>query len=591
MNGVEGGYHERPLENAVSVMPKLAAIREKAKRLHQQGKLAEALQIHGEALRLVPSAIGIWLSAARLAHTMGLQEVSLPYFEQAARLDPYCYPAIDAARRICIAVGLYDRALHYSQKAYELNPAAEILVGLKLIVPAIARSIEGIHETRLRYEQNVDAVLRSNFRLDQPDGVLGASAFFLAYQGEMDKELQIKTARMFLHAIPNLAMTAPHCIAAVRRPGKIRIGFISRFFCSHSIFATSRGLIEKLSRKNFEVYALRITPSRDDDSTRKIREAADFAIDLDADIYKARDQVAALELDILFYQDIGKEPTSYFLAFSRLAPVQCVSFGHPNTTGISTIDYFISNDLYETENSHSHYSETLYILQDLPTLAYYYRPTGALHDLNREDFGLPVGKTLYVCPQTLYKVHPDFDRLVRGILERDPNGIVIFINGQFAEFTDHLRERLVRGLGPCAQRVIFLQRMGFQRFLRLLAVTDVVLDTIHFNGMNSSLEAFSVGTPIVTLPTELQRGRHTQAMYKRMQIFDCIAKDDSDYVEIAVRLGTDKIYAGELRERIRFRSHVLFEDYRVIEEFERFFFEAFRAKIGEIENIDSMSLG
>ncbi len=105
---------------------------------------------------------------------------------------------------------------------------------------------------------------------------------------------------------------------------------------------------------------MRIAPLRNDAVSERIRNAADRMIDLDPDYRQARRQIAALELDILFYQDIGMEPTSYLLACSRLAPVQCLSFGHPNTTGIPNMDYFISNDLFEPEDAASHYSETLF---------------------------------------------------------------------------------------------------------------------------------------------------------------------------------------------------------------------------------------
>jgi predicted O-linked N-acetylglucosamine transferase (SPINDLY family) len=110
--------------------------------------------------------------------------------------------------------------------------------------------------------------------------------------------------------------------------------------------------------------------------------------------------------------------------------------------------------------------------------------------------------------------------------------------------------------------------------MQLLALADVVLDTLHFNGMNSSLQAFATGVPVVTLPGRLQRGRHTQAMYRKMAIFDCIARDAQDYIGIAVRIGTDREYARTLRQRILARKHVLFEDARVLREFERFFQEA-----------------
>jgi predicted O-linked N-acetylglucosamine transferase (SPINDLY family) len=82
----------------------------------------------------------------------------------------------------------------------------------------------------------------------------------------------------------------------------------------------------------------------------------------------------------------------------------------------------------------------------------------------------------------------------------------------------------------------------------------------------------------VTLPTGLQRGRHTQAMYRKMQITDCIAHSAAEYVDIAVRLGTDPTRARALRARILSSNGVLYEDPRVIAEFERFFTTALRER-------------
>jgi predicted O-linked N-acetylglucosamine transferase (SPINDLY family) len=557
-----------------TVESKLAALRDRAKSLHQQRRFAESLAVHEEALRLAPDAMVIRLSAARLAHSLELQEVSLRHYEEAVRVDPRCYEAVEAARRICVGAGFAERALKYASMAHELHPSPAAHLSMKLLVPSIMPSRDAIREARERYEHGLDAMLAEPPRLESPDGVLGVCAFFLAYHGLNDRELQVKTARLFLEAIPGLAYTAPHCVGARRSGAKIRIGFISRFFASHSIFSTSVGLIEKLSRERFEVLALRLTPSRDDEATARIRAVADRTVDLDPDVYRARSQIAALELDILFYQDIGMEPMSYFLAFARLAPVQCVSFGHPNTTGIPTIDYFISNDLFEPPQPQAHYSERLVLLRSLPTLAYYYKPKLPPIPPARAAFRLPEEASLYVCPQTLFKLHPDFDAILAGILDRDPKGLVILIAGQFQEFTDRLRARFARTLPAHAHRIVFLPLMGFERFMQLLCVADVILDTLHFNGMNSSLQAFAAGTPVVTLPGEFQRGRHTQAMYRKMGILDCIAGDPRQYVDIAVQIATDRAQAQRLRQRILAQNHVLFEDPRVVEEFERFFLRA-----------------
>jgi protein O-GlcNAc transferase len=151
---------------------------------------------------------------------------------------------------------------------------------------------------------------------------------------------------------------------------------------------------------------------------------------------------------------------------------------------------------------------------------------------------------------------------------------VVLIEYLFRENGDELRARFARTLPAVAHRIRFVPQMPYHEFLELLAVADVILDTPHFNGMNTSLEAFAVGTPVVTLPGDMQRGRHTQAMYRKMGIADGIAADAANYVDIAVRIGTDRALANALRDRILAGNGVLFEDRRVVQEFERFFLDA-----------------
>ncbi|HTV51553.1 MAG TPA: hypothetical protein VME21_10205, partial [Steroidobacteraceae bacterium] len=117
----------------------------------------------------------------------------------------------------------------------------------------------------------------------------------------------------------------------------------------------------------------------------------------------------------------------------------------------------------------------------------------------------------------------------------------------------------------------FVPPMNLDGFLQLLSVADVVLDTMHFNGMNTSLEAFSVGAAVVTLPGSLQRSRHTQAMYRAMGIEGCVATSEDSYIDIAVGLAADPDRRRDLRALITQRNDVLFEDTRVVAQFERFF--------------------
>jgi protein O-GlcNAc transferase len=545
-----------------------------------QGKLRAALGLLQEILLTAPNPLTL-LWAAGLASDCGEVQLGLEIVERLLRIEPANAAALRLACLLAIGAGLPEELPRYSEALVRLAPDDEVGLLSRLGLPAIQESRETIAATRAAYEAALDELLERGLTIRDPGGLVGVQSFYLAYHGECDRDLQVKAARLYARALPSLSFVAPHCERAMRRPGKIRIGFISRYLYVHSIGKTSRGLIEKTDRERFEVFVLRVVPGTSDDTTAAIRARADHYHEVSGDLCELEAtcrQLAALELDVLFYQDIGMDPLTYFLAFARLAPVQCVSYGHPNTTGVPNVDYFVSNDLYETADSPGHYSERLALLHDLPTLAYYYRPRAPAEPVRRADLGLPEEAHLYVCPQTLFKIHPDFDALLEGILERDPRGRVVFIRAAIPRWTEALRARFRRTIPEADERILFLPSLPGERFMQLLAASDVMLDPLYFNGMNSSLEALAVGLPVVTLPTALQRGRHTRAMYLKMGIADCIAASEADYVDIAVRLGTDPAARAELRARILGRNHVLYEDLRVVREFERFFEEALRDK-------------
>jgi predicted O-linked N-acetylglucosamine transferase (SPINDLY family) len=527
-----------------------------------------------DAHRMDPQSALVHVGLASVYAKLHEPNLAVTHADRAAQLDP----SLDDAIRLCcefsITYGLADRAPGYFERARLLNDVPERRVAATMIVPAISASVAEIESTRTRVEGALDELLLDPPRIERPELTEPASSFFLAYHGENNRRLLMKRGSLYLAANPALGWMAPHCREPRECRGRIKVGLISRFLGDHSIGKTTQGFVYELPRDRFEVFVLRIPPFQSDALAAQIDARADRVVRLARDLAQNRELIAGLELDVLFYQDIGMEAYSLLLAFARLAPVQCVSFGHPDTTGIPAMDYFVSNDAFEPEGAEEHYSEQLFLLRDLPTLAYYLRPKRPARLAARHSFGLPEDATLYVCPQTLFKLHPEFDAVLASILRRDPKGLVVLIKGYLDLWTEKLRQRFHLAMPDVASRVVFLTHMPGEVFLGLLASADVILDTPHFNGMNSSLEAFAMDKPIVTMPTGLQRGRHTAAMYRKMGVLDCIAKSPEHYVDLAVRLGTDREFRRHASERISLHSHVLYEDRRVISEFERFFIAA-----------------
>lgn len=566
-------------ELAIAAFSLACALRPEDARLHDslgvalqgQWRFAEALAAFDLAVSMDPDFASAHNNRGTALQAMGRVEESVDAFARALALDPRHTRALTNRAQALQETGRWREALTEFAAA-----AASGVAGARfrhaLVLPIIPAGLDEIAEVRGRIGPALDAIEADGVRLTDPHTEVGTTSFHLAYHGECNRDLQVHTARAYLTACPSLAWTAPH-IGRKRRPGRLRIGFLSRYLQAHSIGKTSRGLIARFSREDFEVICLHVPPVSEDEVARAIRATADRNVVLPWALQPAREAVAALELDALFFQEIGLDPFTYYLAYARLAPVQCVSFGHPDTTGIPNMDWFISSDLYEPPAAAGHYSERLWLAHQAGTLAWYLRPPAVDTSLTRESLGLPADRPLYFCPHSHFRWHPEFDGLLHGILEADPRGELLLVDSTQPQWTQLLLRRLEGTLGPHMRRLRVLPLQPLPRYLALMRLCDAMLDPIHFNGMNNSLDAFSAGVPVVTWPRAMQRGRHTGGMYRRMGWDDCVAKDAPQYVSKAVELANDAEYRHSARREVAARSGVLFEDNNVVHEFERFFRE------------------
>jgi CRISPR-associated protein Csy1 len=270
--------------------------------------------------------------------------------------------------------------------------------------------------------------------------------------------------------------------------------------------------------------------------------------------------ILELQPDILIYPEIGMHSTNYLLANMRLAPVQCAAWGHPVTTGSDLVDYYFTCSQMEPPGSRAHYAENLLYLPGLGTK--YSLPRPAVENLSREAFSLPPDSHLYVCPQSLFKIHPDNDRLYLDILAADDKAVIVFFQSEHRQVTQSFSDRITRamadqGISPRNQ-IKLLPRLSAVAFRSVLAMADAVLDTVHWSGGNTSLDALSAGAPVVTLPGTFMRGRQSKAMLEILGVPELIAENSKDYVAIALRLAADKQHKDAIKQRILANSGTLF---------------------------------
>jgi protein O-GlcNAc transferase len=457
------------------------------------------------------------------------------------------------------------------------QPQDWLRLKMALLLPPIVESVDHITILRSRVGQALKVLsAESNLMIRNPPRD-GGSLFYAAYYGHDDRHLCEALAALYTRVTPSLTAVAPHCVDGARSDdgGRIKVAFVSAFFFDHSIGRLNKGLIAHLDREIFEVTVV-IVPHVIDEMTTAISESVDHSTQVPLDLDKAREIIAQGEFDIIVYPEIGMDIFVYSLAFARLAQVQCVSWGHPVTTGIPNMDYFVSAKALETAKSDGHYSETLIRLKELPT--YFLKPEVTPSPNGRADFGLKENVRYYLVAQFLFKLHPEFDKILSGILRRDPEGVVLLVHGRHRVWSQLLKTRFRRAFPDASERVQFVNSRKREDFLAFLACVDVSLDIPHFNGGNTTLEALAVGTPVVTMATDFMRGRVCAAIYRKMGVGSLIAKNPEEYVDLAVRLAKDDRFRDQIKDKIEKKVDRLFENNKVIREWEQFFLKACKRK-------------
>jgi glycosyltransferase involved in cell wall biosynthesis len=451
--------------------------------------------------------------------------------------------------------GRVEEARAALDAAVTLSGDAHARIMRALLVEPVMMSEAEIATCRAGIEAGLaDLIADPGLRADLVSGrdSIVVNLFQFAYHGADDRPLMEKIARMFDHADPGLRWSAPH-LSVPASPGRPRrIGIVGSLEID-SISRMLRFLPPALARRDLEIHYFSETPvlpavRQDMPGTWHV---------LPPGVAAARQAIAVHELDVLLFTDLFMNWIYYFLAFSRLARVQCLWGGHPVTSGLASVDYFISSESLERPDADRDYSETLIRLPDLTTVY----PSLSLPPptAKRGDFGIAEEARLYFCTQTLFKLHPAFDAAMRAILERDPRACLVLFENPRPDPGGRLASRLSQAFAGLADRVRMLPRLPLDSFLDLYRLADVVLDTFHFGGGNTTLQAFQAGVPVVTLPGPFLRGRSALGFYRVMEFTDLVARDPEDYVRLAIRVANDRAFRARCVAEIEARRHRLFD--------------------------------
>lgn len=346
------------------------------------------------------------------------------------------------------------------------------------------------------------------------------------------------------------------------RGSRCRVGIVSAHLHSHSVWhALLRGWVEHLDPTQFELQLFHTGSERDAETEWAARRVVRLHHGLGPWTAWAK-AVSDARIDVLVYPEIGMDSTTLRLAALRLAPVQLASWGHPVTTGLPTIDGFVSAEAFEPPGAQAHYTETLI---ELPRLGCCYRPFGTRAvqpDLS--PWGVSAADRLLLCAGTAFKYAPRDDALLVDVARRCRPCKLLFFRPATQHLAALLEQRLRAAFGAAGvdfdASVCFVPWQSQAAFFGLLDRADVYLDTVGFSGFNSAMQALERGVPVVAWEGEFMRGRFASGLLRQAGLSDWVAHTPEDYAAAVELLCADRGLRDRLRGHITTRRHGLYED-------------------------------
>ncbi|PSB32797.1 tetratricopeptide repeat protein [Stenomitos frigidus] len=483
------------------------------------------------------------------------------------------------------SIGKLQEAVQVLTEATQLFPDH---LGFKLeqqrLLPLIYQTPEEISWYRKRYAQALDTLVRQTtlVTVEQSKTALDAigqnTNFLLSYQGQNDRELQERYGD-FVHKImaANYPKWSQRLPLTPLQPGeKIRVGYVSGCLWEHTVGKLMLGWLRHHTSDKFELFSYNIRDCADQ-LTQEYRAHSDVFYQIPLPLEAICEQIIANKLHILVFFDLGMQGLMTQLASLRLAPVQCTTWAHPITSGLPTVDYFLSSALMEPDAAQDHYSETLI---QLPNIGLSYaKPVILAPTKTRADFGLREDAVVYLACQLLCKLLPQHDYLFAAIAQQIPQAQFVFIARPTSAYVqDQFKQRLQKAFAAFGldsePYCVMLPPQGQADYWDLNQRSDIFLDSLGWSGGHTTLEAIACDLPIVTCPGDLMRGRHSYGILKALGVTDTIAQTEAEYIAIAVRLGQEPIWRQQIVAQMRDRHAALYDDTACIEALERFYQQA-----------------
>ncbi len=550
--------------------------------LQERGEWADAIDRYERALDLRPEFAIALNNLGNVYRAQRKLEEALPYYEQAVAADPRYSQAYVNQGHVLLGLGARDAARASFEQALSIDPEnPEARWGLTFSELSLVHAIDQPQaEFRAAFSSALGELDRwfDDTRLDEGAQAVGTlQPFYLAYHEENNRGLYGQYGAMCCRLMSRWQSRHNIRPAAGRRnAGPIRLAIVSAQIYDQSVWnAIIKGWCTNFDPQRVQLSIFHLGAAQDQETSIAQSRSSHFTQG-GRSLQQWAQAICAQQPDAIAYPEIGMDPMTLRLASLRLAPVQMASWGHPETTGLPTIDHYLSSEMFEPDGADDYYTERLVRLPNLGTS--YPALNVPPSDLDLEQLDVDTSVTLFVCPGAPFKYLPQHDHVFVEIARRVSECQFIFFKYVREDLHRQLSNRLeavFENAGLDLDRfVVFIPWLKRPAFYQLLRSADVYLDTIGFSGFNTAMQAVECGLPIVTCRGRFMRGRFGAAILERLGLAESVATSTAAYVDIAAQLVLNSGTRRSVRQTIEQCREILFDDAAPIRALEDFLAKA-----------------
>ncbi|MBU3616535.1 glycosyltransferase family 41 protein [Polynucleobacter sp. JS-Polo-80-F4] len=570
-------------EQAIEANPNLAtAYNNLGNALTQLDAYESAFQCFERALQINSRYLDACLNFGNSLKKAKQFSAAIDCYQHALKINPEHAKTFFLLGEIYYDSGDCDLAKTYYAKSLTLDPS-NLLTQFALTIaqiPKVYKNEQEVLASRASFSNqlgHLQANSHQSCSFDEILNILKRHPFYLAYQDENNEPLLSQYGALCSKQALAIQDHFRNITQAPKSKGKIRIGIVSHFFCNHPVWhAITKGWVNHLNPDQFEINLFNTNGLEDAETDFAKSKTANY-INCTNSIERAAQTIIAQNLDLLLYPEIAMDTTSKALACLRLAPVQAVSWGHPETTGLETIDFYLSGQMLEPNRGEDFYSEQLVRLPNLGT--YFENEIVKPITPNLAALGIDPSLPILLCAGSPSKYNPNDDSVFIEIAKRVGQCQFIFFN--FDEnLTAILKERLQLAFSDAQlDAKAFLRFIPFlkkEEFHGLMQKADLYLDTIGFSGFNTAMQAITCDLPIVTIEGKRMRGRLASAILNQIGLENLVCQTNNGYIDLVVELLQNRDRLNAYRDQIAKSKAILFNDLEPIKALENFLIQQTR---------------